>query len=403
MHAYRDLLADRGVRWPLVAVTVERLSPGMLILGLVLLVRDAGLPYTVAGLVTAAHQAGLGLAAPVQGRLVDRLGQPRVLLPDAVLYLLGTVALVVLIRGTASVALVVGVAVLTGAVHPPASSAARVALSHHCTSARQRQTAFAVVAILVEVGFIIGPVATVLIAARFGAGWPVALAGLLAALGAAGLAATGAARAVPRRAPTRVGTGALKVPAIRVVVGSLAAMAVGFGVIDIVVPAVAEAAGDRDAAGWLIAAIASGSLVGGLVYGARVWPGTLVGRLQTLALGLTIGLALLSLATAPLGLFAVALFVVGLGLAPLTVCVFQLIDEQAPAGSGTEAQQWTQAAVVAGLAVGAALAGFSVEHAGPGVALLVGAGGLGLGTLALRLGTRWLDVPPTIAQPTTAA
>ncbi len=61
---------------------------------------------------------------------------------------------------------------------------------------------------------------------------------------------------------------------------ALGFVAVVFGAIDVVLPAVAEFAGRPEAAGSLVAAIAGGSLVGGLVYGGRMWPGTLRERLR---------------------------------------------------------------------------------------------------------------------------
>jgi MFS family permease len=84
VRAYRDLLAHRDARWPLLTSMVARLTPGMMILALVLLLRESGYGYTAAGLVSAGHQLGVGVASPLQGRLVDRLGPVRILIPDAV-------------------------------------------------------------------------------------------------------------------------------------------------------------------------------------------------------------------------------------------------------------------------------------------------------------------------------
>ena len=74
LRAYRDLFAYQDARWPLVSSTLSRITPGMIALAIVLLVRDGGYGYAVAGVVTAAHQVGVGVASPVQGRLA--LGRP---------------------------------------------------------------------------------------------------------------------------------------------------------------------------------------------------------------------------------------------------------------------------------------------------------------------------------------
>jgi hypothetical protein len=114
---YLHLVRHRAARWPLLTSTLSRLTPGMMALALVLLSRDAGFSYAVAGVVTAAHQVGVGLAAPIQGRLVDRFGQTVVLIPDAVMYALGTVALAWLATIQAPVAVLVAIAVVAGAFY----------------------------------------------------------------------------------------------------------------------------------------------------------------------------------------------------------------------------------------------------------------------------------------------
>lgn len=390
MRAYRELFAHPDARWPLFTSTISRLTPGMIALAIVLMLRGHGYGYAAAGVVTSAHQIGVGLGAPVQGRLADRLGQTRVLVPDAVLYAAGTVALAVLAARGAPVALLVAVTASSGLFLPPVTACSRVLLSRLFPSGRGRETAFAVSSIAVELGFVVGPLAAAAITARVGGGAAVVTAGVIAMAGALGYAATPAARVVPPRVHAVGAGGALRSAGVRVMVLAFGCMAIVFGVIDIVVPAVAELAGSPGAAGGLLAAIAGGSLLGGLVYGARSWPGTLDQRLRVLVVVLASGLALLPQALGSLTLFAAALFAGGLFLAPTTICAFQLIDDLALAGTQTEAQSWTQSAVVFGVAAGAAVSGGAVEVRGPGLALLAGAGGVALGALVIHLGVRRL-------------
>jgi MFS family permease len=390
VRAYGELLAHRAARWPLLTSTLARLTPGMIVLALIYLLRDGGYSYTAVGAVTAAHQLGVGLGSPLQGRLVDRFGQRAVLVPDAVLYLAGTVAIAALVsRGTSLPALVV-VAVAAGVVFPPVTPCSRVLLSGLFPSGRLREAAFALSSIAVELGFILGPLVAVAVRASMGAGAAVVAAGLLAATGAAGYAATGAAAAVPRRDRSAPRVGALRSGGVRVMVLALGCIAVAFGILDVVVPAVAEFAGRPAAAGPLIASIASGSLLGGLVYGSRVWPGTAVTRLRVLSAGFTVGLLAIPLSLGSLPTFAVGLFVGGLLLGPTMICAFQLIDDLALAGTQTEAQAWTQAAVTFGVAAGASLAGAAVDTRGPAAAFVVGALCLGLGALVVNLRPRQL-------------
>jgi MFS family permease len=401
VNAYRDLFGHRDARWPLLTSTLSRITPGMIALAIVLLVRDGGYSYAVAGLVTAAHQVGVGLASPLQGRLADRFGQARVLHPDAVVYLLGTLGLVGLVGRGAPVAVLVVVTVLTGAFYPPVTACSRVVLSRLFPSGRLRETAFAVSSIAVELGFIVGPLIAVGLASRFGPGAAVRFAGAVAFVGAVAYAATAAARTTPSRGRRAAGGGALRSGGVRVVVIAFGAIAVAFGVIDIVVPAVAELlAGDPQVAGYLLAAIASGSLVGGVVYGSRVWPGTVASRLRVLSTVMALGLAVVPLALASIPVFAVGLFIGGLFLGPTTICAFQLIDDLSLPGTQTEAQSWTQSSVVAGVALGASLSGLAVEAGGPALALLAGAASVGLGAAFINVRRSRLEPAPRPASVT---
>ncbi|MEX0834607.1 MAG: hypothetical protein WD010_00840 [Nitriliruptor sp.] len=247
-----------------------------------------------------------------------------------------------------------------------------------------------------ELGFIGGPLAATAVAARFGGRYAVVMAGVFALVGALAFAGTRASRGTARRDVAATGRGgALRAPGVRVMVIALGFVAVVFGAIDVVLPAVAEFAGRPEAAGSLVAAIAGGSLVGGLIYGGRMWPGTLRDRLRVVIVVLGLSLALVPLALPALGTFAVGLFLGGLFLGPTTIVAFQLIDDLSLPGTQTEAQSWTQSSVVVGVAGGAALAGQLVEAGSPSLALWAGAGSVGLGTLVVFLAARHLVVPDT--------
>ena len=384
MRAYLELFSHRDARWPLLTSMVARLTPGMMILALVLLLRGYDYSYAVAGLVSAAHQLGVGLASPVQGRLVDRFGQARVLVPDAIAYLAGTVWLATAAANDTSVAFLVLAGLCTGAAFPPVTASSRVLLSRLFPTGQLRETAFALSSVAVELGFVLGPLLAVWIAQAGTPAWSVVLAGAFAAAGSLGYASTAAARATPRRAGRRPRGGALRAPGVRVIALALAFAAVAFGVLDITIPAVAELRGDRSDAGRLIATLATGSLTAGIVYGGRPWPGTLPGRLRTVATTLALALAALPLTVHDPWLFSAGLFLVGVSLAPTTICAFQLLDDLAIRGTQTEAQSWLQSAVVFGVALGSAVAGFAIETGGPPLAFGVGAIAVGVGAAVVH-------------------
>src|SRR5581483_7473004 len=96
-------------------------------------------------------------SAPVVGRLIDRLGRARVLVPCSVLY--GT-ALALLVVGAelhaGSVALV-GLAGLAGALLPPIAPTLRALLRDVFTEVAVRERAYALEAVAQEIIWIVGP------------------------------------------------------------------------------------------------------------------------------------------------------------------------------------------------------------------------------------------------------
>jgi MFS family permease len=390
VQAYVELFSHAPTRWPLVTSSLSRITPGMIILALVLLLEGVGYSYAAAGFVVAAHQAGVGLASPIQGKLADRFGQRRILLPDAVVYLAGTATLAWAAVAEAPVWVLLAVAGVTGAFYPPVTACARVLLSTAFPSGRLRETAFAVSGVAVELGFIVGPLVAVGVQQLVGAAWSVTVAGVLAFVGAVGYASTAAARAMPRRTSRPQRGGALRSHGVLLVAASLGLVAVVFGVFDIVIPAIGTEAGLPWLPALLIASVASGSALGALVYGARVWPGTVASRFRVLIASFACGLIAIPFTLDRLPLFAVALFLGGLFLGPTTITAFQLIDDLALPGTQTEAQSWTQTAIVAGVAAGAATTGVAVDAGGPARAFVVGGLAVAAAAAVVWLGRRAL-------------
>jgi MFS family permease len=156
---------------------------------------------------------------------------------------------------------------------------------------------------------------------------------------------------------------------MRTVFGVLIAFGTAVGIVQVAVPAFAADRGSAAAGGVLLAALSAGSLVGGLVYGARSWPGSPPRRLAVLMLGLGAGFALLAVAGTQ-GALAALLVLSGLLLAPTTVVGSTLLDSVAPSGTVTEAFTVMIMAIVVGTAVGNAVSGEIVESASYETAVL---------------------------------
>jgi MFS family permease len=408
VRPYIALLRRPGVARILAGQTIGRLTPGMILLAVILAMRQGGYGYAVVGLVTGAHQLGVAVSSPWQGRAADVLGHRTVLVPDGILYLAGTAALTLGIGRTWTAGPLIATALMTGLASPPMTACARAALGAMFGTGREREQAFVLTSASVESGFIIGPLATAALAATVGPGWAVVGAGASVLVGALvyasgpRIAATGA-RPVTIGAPRWRATsgGAWRSPGLRVMVVVYLSISATFGAFDLFTASVAEAAGRPNLVGSLIAIIAGASLIGGFVYGSRIWAGTLRGRMRDLTALLAVMLLLLPLLASDLRLLAAAMFLVGSVVGPMNVVGFQLIDDVAPSHARAEAQSWVQASVYLGSSLGAPLTGLVIERFGPRPAMLVGVLGVCVATVTLTRSRTLAGCRPTGREPVT--
>jgi MFS family permease len=149
-------------------------------------------------------------------------------------------------------------------------------------------------------------------------------------------------------------------------------------------------------------ALAAGSLLGGLLYGARTWRGSLGRRYVFLNAVFAVGMAPLIVAGA-IPVMVVLMAVAGLALAPVSACAFGLIEQVAPPGTTTEAFTWLFTANMTGAAAGAAAAGTVIHSSGIRAALLIPVCGVAVSFLVALGRRRTLEpLPAAIARRTAA-
>jgi MFS family permease len=366
---YRALLALPGARAPVVLSALGSMPIGMFGLGILLLARDATGSFAEAGRVVGAFSAANALGAVAQGRLMDRLGQTRVLRAAAIGHVPALAALVIAADAGAATWVLALCALCGGATFPQVPAAMRSLWGMLVDEPAQRETAYAMVSIVFETAVVTAPA---IVAAIVAVTSPQVAVLAAAALGAGASLAFTAAPASRRWRGTEhdVGwLGPLAAAGMRTVFGVLVAFGTAVGIVQVAVPAFAADRGSAAAGGVLLAALSAGSLIGGLVYGARSWPGSQPRRLAVLMLGLGAGFALLAVAGTQ-GALAALLVLSGLLLAPTTVVGSTLLDSVAPSGTVTEAFTVMVMAIVIGTAVGNAVGGEIVESASYQTAVL---------------------------------
>jgi MFS family permease len=385
LTSYRRVLGRPGALLFSATGLVARLPIAMMTLAIVLLVTAQTGSYTLAGQVSAAFVVANAVMAIPHGRLLDRLGQSRVLLVDSLVFALGAGLLGYgIVHGWATPWPHVAAA-LAGIAMPPIGSSVRARWTDLLPDNTERQTAFAVESVADEAVFMVGPTLVTFLSTLWD---PVA--GLVAAavLGTAGTLGLAAQRGTEPTAHPRSGDPAQRAAMPWLQLGPLAlggaALGALFGATEVATVAFAQAEGHKGISGVLLALWALGSLLSGLMTGAISWRVSTVRRFRVGALALT--LAMLPTTFVP-GLWSmgVLLFVAGFAISPTLIAVFSLIEEVAPRARLTEALGLLQSGLGAGIAPGAALSGYVVDHHGGSPAYWVAIGSGAVAALAALL------------------
>ncbi|MFE3874878.1 MFS transporter [Kitasatospora sp. NPDC059146] len=382
---YRAVLGSPYVARLLGGTLIGRLPTGMAPIAILLLVRAEHGPLALAGALGALYGLACALGQPLLGRLVDRHGQSRVLVPATAAA--STAFLLLPCTGPVRHPVLAALTVLAaGLATPPLEAGLRALWPVLLPDAGRQRTALSLDSSTQGLVFVAGP----LLATGFAAGAGATTA--LVATAALGLLGTGlVVTSQPSRAwrPAEFTeavhwTGPLRVPGLRVLFAALIGTGVALGAVNVL----ALSAAERHHAGWLAgvmpAALSIGSMLGGLAYGRHAWPGAPTRHLVAASVGFAAGW--LPLLPDPAPTVAVLGAVLpGTFLAPLLTAAFLTVDRLAPEGESTEAFAWLIACIGIGQAAGTALASLAA------VPLLVAAVPLAGAAFALWLLHRFND------------
>jgi MFS family permease len=343
----------------LLAGFAGRLPSAMVPLALLLMVQQQTGSYAVAGLASATLGIASAVMAPVLGRLADRRGPRPILFAQAAAYPLLLALLIAVVLGNAYDVVVIGAAALAGMSTPLVSGTVRALWSR--VDVRVRPTAYALDATATELVFVVGPSLVAALAVFVSSAAAVAVAAGLGAAGALGVATSAPIRSyvpvVGARASLFSTVLAAGMPRLLL---SGAALMLGFGALEVAIPAFADSVGSPGLSGLLLALWALGSVAGGLWFGARVLSTSLPRQYRLLLLGVTIGLAPLAWISSPWAL-GVLLFLGGTAIAPTLTVQNTLVGSMAPVHATTEAFTWLSTITVGASAIGAALGGALIE------------------------------------------
>jgi MFS family permease len=405
---YRVILTRPGALLFSATGLLARLPMSMVGIGIVLLVVSRYDSYALAGRVSAAYVLTQALCSPRLARLVDRHGQARVMRPAIAVTTLGLAGLGVAASMELPVGWLYAAAIVTGASMGSFGALVRARWSHILVAPRELHTAYSLESALDEVVFVVGPVLTTTLAAGVS---PVAA--LIVAV--AGMIVGGywflslrdtqpAAVARPADAPrTR---SVMRSGGMIVLAFVFAAMGAIFGASDVSTVAFAGEHGHAELAGVVLAVFALGSMIAGLLYGARHWVTPLWRRFALGTVALALGASLFVLVSS-MTVLAAVMFVAGFAIAPTIINGNSLVRHFVPQERLTEGLALVGTMLGVGVSFGASVAGLAIDaHGSRGGYLVVVAAALAVvgATVAalrtLRSGTTeltFVDTPTASA------
>ncbi|MFI7695991.1 MFS transporter [Nonomuraea sp. NPDC049655] len=393
MKSYLDVLATPGAWRFLVPALLARVPFAMTQMGILLLVQWSTGSYGAAGITAAASAVCQALIGPQTGRLADRYGQARVLLPQVALHALAMGGLLALAAAHAHLAPLVAMAALVGASGPQVGSMVRARWAHRLGGTGRLNTAFAVESITDELTFTLAPVLLVGLSAAYSP--VVALLGglVLILVGTVVFAAvrTGAPEPVPVR--IAASKGVLRRRGVALLAAAFLAMGSVFGSLQVGVTSLTTALHAPAAAGPVYGVFSGASMLGGLLYGAVRWRSSARARLVA-------GLALLAVATSAFTLAGavphmyVAAALAGLVIAPVVITGYTLVEGLVAAEVRTEAFTWLNGGIALGIAAGSSVAGQLVDHFGASLAFVVAPAATGVAALLVLARVRSLRPLP---------
>jgi MFS family permease len=353
--AYRPVLALPAARAALLLGFFIRIP--LFAAGVILTLHVVGAlhrSYGAAGVLSTAATVALAVSSPWRGRLLDRKGLRRVVLPSLVVQ-----AVCWSIAPWVDYWWLMALAAIGGLFAVPTFSILRQVLMA-AVPEEQRRTALSLDSVCTEFSFMAGPALGVWVATVWDTAisifvfeWLSIIAGIV--LYALNPAIRGDHEEETTPPPRRSWFG---VPVVAVLAAT-AATTIVLGGSDVAIVATLRTMDAQQHIGWVLAVWGAGSIVGGLVYGA--WHRS-VAAFWLLA-GLAVVTAPVALA-ANLPMAAVLLFVSGLFCAPSITATIDTLSRLVPTSARGEAVGWHGSSMTAGIALGAPLAGFAIDAGG---------------------------------------
>ena len=385
----------------------------MAIVGLGILLFTSGITgsYGLAGVMSAAFSLSAAAGMIISSRLVDRLGQHKVLgwliAGESLGLALFVISMELAWPLVISAIIVVGAGACSPAIGPAVRARWTFVISRvESASSPKLRTAFALESIFEEIIFTVGPLITAWLAISLALPAPIILAIVIGVAGTLVLVRQRSTEPTP--APLHQSK-IPHVPAFRrpgVLLMILSAIATGaiFGSFEVAIVAFTAEQGAPEASGLLLAMWALTSMFGGLWFGSRHFRLPLSRQLVVITGSLTVALAITPFLNS-LTTLTLATVISGALVAPLLITIFSLAERLVPNAQLTEGLTFINSGLTVGFSLGVAAGGYLIDVSGARLGFALGNGGAAAAFLVAVIGQRRIQrsvradglIPPTSA------
>ncbi len=372
LNKYRQAFAGNAAWRFSMAGFIARLPVSMVGIGILMYVEAERGSYTIAGAVSGSISIAAAIGGPFSSRLVDKLGQHRVLPIQILLIVFCSMALVLLIPSDVPSPYLFIFSIGSGLAYPSIGALVRSRWTALLVSGPILLTAFSIESMIDELIFIVGPTIAATTSVKIHPAAPQIIAMFLLAGGGLWLASMRNteppinAHQGKHGKPVILQNGLIYMWGVHIAIGMF------FGAVETSIIAFTKLAGQPIYGGIVMAIWAFGSLLGGFVYGGLHFKSPLHKQLIIVSLLLfPATTAMVFIDNIPM--LAILAIAAGIGISPLLIASAGITQQRSPVGRTTEAIASMYAGISIGFAFAAAMAGWLIDHRGTNYSFALGA------------------------------
>ena len=365
-NPYREIFRAPGAKGFSAAGFFARLPIAMAPIGIVAMLSQTHGEYWLAGAVSATFALTNAAVAPQISRLVDRRGQSSVLIPATTLSVIAFAILIIATNQKWPVWTLFLSAFLAAAM-PSIPAMMRARWTEIFRDRPELNTAFAFESAADELVYISGASLSVGLAVSLFPEAGMMISTTFLALGTFAFLLQRSTE--PKVRPVQVGQrqrSAIFLRPVQIITLALIFVGSTFATAEVSAVAITKQLGQPEAASLVIGVYAIGSFVVGLLLGA-INPKIPLHRQLLIAVSVLALTALpLLFATTAVGLLAFAVFLSGVGISPIFITAFGLIERRVPESMLMEGVTWVMTGIGIGMALGAFISGWVIDNFGAG-------------------------------------